>query len=197
MDLRICRIFKLLRDDGTGRLRDNLLCAGDRPLHALRRRRQHQFDAKQGKHLAALDRHAVRHDDHQPVTARGCHKGERNARVSGGRLHQNGACGIDLAGRLERVDHRHANAILDTRDRVEKLELGEEVGLDATLGCQPVQAHQRRVADRIRDGIVNTSATGRTSLFTIRHGVSPQCSGPVLAEFTLQVDVEYNSDFRL
>ena len=34
---------------------------------------------------------------------------------------------------LERVDHRDADAVLDARDRIEELELGQEMGDDALL----------------------------------------------------------------
>ena len=39
--------------------------------------------------------------------------------------------GAILPGGFERLDHRHADAVLDAGDRVEEFELGQEVGDDA------------------------------------------------------------------
>ena len=69
--------------------------------------------------------------------------------------------GTDRARRLQGVDHADADAVLDARDRVEELELGQDVGLDAALLRQPVQAHERRVADGLGDRIVDAAAAGR------------------------------------
>ena len=59
----------------------------------------------------------------------------------------------DLPVGLGRVDHRHADAVLDRPERIEVLQLGDHVGLTA-LG-HPPQADQRRVADRLRDVVVD------------------------------------------
>ena len=68
--------------------------------------------------------------------------------------------GLDRARRLQRIDHADADAVLDAGDRVEEFELGQDLGLDAALLRQPVQAHQRRVADRVGDGVVDPAAAG-------------------------------------
>ena len=98
-----------------------------------------------------------RHDQDQPVAARGGDESERDAGVARGRLDQHRAL-ANLALRLQRIDHRNADAVLDAADRIEEFELGENVRLDAVLFRQPVEPHQRRRADRFGDRIINTSA---------------------------------------
>ncbi len=60
VDIRVVRIFELLRDDRAGGRCDDLLRLGDRPFHALGGRGEHKVGAKQGQHLAPLDRHGLR-----------------------------------------------------------------------------------------------------------------------------------------
>ena len=86
------------------------------------------------ENLAALDRHRFRHDQDQAVAARCGDEGKRDAGVAGCRLDEDGLAGLDLALGFERVDQRHADAILDRGQRIEELELQEDVGLDALLG---------------------------------------------------------------
>jgi hypothetical protein len=59
--------------------------------HALGGRREHDLGAEQRQHLAALDRHALRHGQDQAIAARGADEGQRDAGVAGGRLDQHGA----------------------------------------------------------------------------------------------------------
>ena len=160
VDLGIGRVLELLRDDGAGDLGLQLLGLGDGALHALRAGREDELGAEEGQHLAALDRHGFRHDEDQAVAARGGHEGEGDAGIARGRLDQ-GAAGLEGAGRLQRVDHADADAVLDAGDRVEELELGQEIGLHAALAADAVEAHDGGVADGVGDGIVDPAAAGR------------------------------------
>ena len=69
--------------------------------------------------------------------------------------------GVILPCRLQRLDHRDADAVLDAGDRVEEFELGEKIGDNALFLGELVEPHQRRVADRLGDGIVDAAAAGR------------------------------------
>src|SRR5262249_47007428 len=62
----------------------------------------------------------------------------------------------DFAFALGGVDHGHADAVLDRPDRIEALELGNHGGLG--VGHDPAQTHERRMADALRDLIVNLAA---------------------------------------
>ena len=108
---------------------DDLLGPGDGAAHALRRRGQLELGAEQQQHLAAFDRHAVRHRQDQPIALGGADKGERDPGIARGRLDQHGA-GLDAAGGLGRLDHRQPDAVLDRGERVEELAFAEDVGLD-------------------------------------------------------------------
>ena len=119
--------------------------------------REHQFGAEQRQHLAALDRHRFRHDQDELVAARRRDERQRDAGVAGGRLDQNSASGRDLALRLERVDHRDADAVLDAGDRIEEFELAEETRADALFLGDAIQRNERRVADRVGDRGVDPS----------------------------------------
>ena len=67
--------------------------------------------------------------------------------------------GRDLARGFQRLDHRDADAVLDAGDRIEEFELGQEIGVDALLLGDLVQPHERRIADRLGDRIVDAAAT--------------------------------------
>ena len=73
------------------------------------------------------------HHQDQPIAARGGDEGERDAGVAGGRLDQRRAPGVMLpcASSASIIDD--ADAVLDAGDRIEELELGEELGVDALL----------------------------------------------------------------
>ena len=90
------------------------------------------------QHLAPLDRDQFRHGQDQPVAARGADEGKPDAGVAGGRLDQD-RTRADLALGLERLDHRHADPVLDAGDRVEELELKQEVGRDPLLRREPAR----------------------------------------------------------
>ena len=68
--------------------------------------------------------------------------------------------GVILPCGFQRLDHRHADAVLDAGDRVEEFELGQEVGDDALFLGELVEPDERRVADRLGDRVVDASATG-------------------------------------
>ena len=97
--------------------------------------------------LRRSTRHRLRHGEDQLVALGGGGEGERDAGVAGGRLDQRRLARRDLARRLQRLDHRDADAVLDAGDRVEEFELGEEVGDDALLPwrtCRAAPAACRR-----------------------------------------------------
>ena len=147
MDLRIGGVLELLRDDRVRDLLEEFVgaarCAPRMPRAAFG---QHQLGAEQLQHLAPLDRHRLRHHQDQPVAARRRDEGERDAGIARGRLDQRVDARADPAARLERVDHRDADAVLDAVDRVEELELGEEVG--AALPSSPRCGRAGRAACR-------------------------------------------------
>ena len=162
VDLRIGGVFELLRHDRAGRRLDDFKRLGDCALHALRGGSENQFRPEQGQHLAALDRHQFGHHQNQPIAARRRDEGERNSGVAGGRLDQNAAPGRDLALRLERIDHRNADAVLDAGDRIEEFELGEKAGDDALFLGDSIDADEGRIADRIGDRRINPAPAWRS-----------------------------------
>ena len=123
----------------------SLLGLGDRALHAVGGGRQHEFRAQDREHLAALDRHRIRHHEDELVALRGGDEGERDAGIAGCRLDQRILARRDPAGLLHRLDHADADAILHAGQRIEELELREQVGLDALLLRELVEPHERRI----------------------------------------------------
>ena len=130
------------------------------PFHSLRRRRQDEFGAEQRQHLAPFDRHRFRHHQNQFVAARRGDESQRNAGIAGGRLDKHAASGRDLSLRLQSVDHRHADTILDAGDRIEELELGQEMRADALFLGDSIEPDDRRVADRLGDRIIDAPSAG-------------------------------------
>ena len=88
VDLGIGRVLELLRHDGVRDLGLQLLGRAMAPFMPMRAGRQHELGAEERQHLAALDRHGLRHDQDQPIAARGRDEGERDAGIAGGRLDQ-------------------------------------------------------------------------------------------------------------
>ncbi len=86
--------------------------------------------------------------------------------------------GVILPSRFERVDHRHADAVLDRRQRVEELELHQNVGLRIRLLGDLGEPHQRRVPDRLGDVVVDPAAAPalgrgqRLDVYDLVHGAS-------------------------
>jgi len=117
--------------------------------------------AEQGKHLAPLDRHRFRHHQREFVAARRGDESERDAGVAGSRFDDHAASRSDAPLRLERVDHRYADAVLDAGDRVEELELGQQVGAHAAFACDAVDPDQRRLADGLGDRRIDAAAAER------------------------------------
>ena len=87
--------------------------------------------------------------------------------------------GAELARPLRRIDHRQRDAVLDRRERVEELELDEDLGLAAELRRQAVETDQRRIADRLADGPQDPLTAGRCGTFRPCwqiHGHSPSAA---------------------
>jgi hypothetical protein len=73
---------------------------------------------------------------------------------------------------FQRFDQRDANAILDTGNRIEEFELGQQIGFDTLILCQLIKTDNRRIADGIDNGIVDTAAAGFARI-TRAHGNAP------------------------
>ena len=89
--------------------------------------------------------------EHRLVAASGGKQRQAHAGVARGAFHDGGA-GADLAAPLGLLDHVHADAVLDRAARAQELQLG--VDRAGQLPGQLVQAHQRRVADRVQDALI-------------------------------------------
>ncbi len=161
VDLGICRVLELLGDEGIGQRIGDFFGFGDGPAHPPRRRRQFKFGAEQLQHLAALDRHAFRHRQDQPIALRGANESERNPGIARGRLDQHGP-GFDAAVRFRRRNHRDADAVLDRVERVEELTFRQNVRLRSGLFCHAMYPDQRGCADRFGDAVVNAAAKLRS-----------------------------------
>ena len=105
----------------------------DRLAHPADRLGDVHARAVQAQQALALAAHALRQRQHQLIALGGAHERERDARVAAGRLDDRRAARLDPAFRLGRLDHRHADAVLDAAARVERLELREQ--LDAVLAA--------------------------------------------------------------
>ena len=90
----------------------------------------------------------VGHGQDGAIAPGGADEGEGDARVAARRLDDEGVLG-DAPFALRRLDHRHADAVLDAAQRVERFELGDDGGVEVRR--QPVEPHQRRVADELGD----------------------------------------------
>ena len=117
---------------------------------ALRGRRQHHLGAEEAHQLAPLDAEGLGHRHDQRIALLGADHGEPDAGVAAGGLDHRLAR-LQLAGLLGGLDDAERQAVLDRAQRIEGLDLDEQVG--ARRG-QPVDPHHRRVADRLQDVLI-------------------------------------------
>ena len=127
----------------------------DGALHALGGRGQHQVRAQRPQQGPPLDRHRLGHRQRQLVSLGRTDERQGDARVAAGRL-DDVRVRLDQAVPFARFDHRHADAVLDAVQRIEKLALGEDGRL--IRGNQPVDPNHRRVANRLGRIVVGFSA---------------------------------------
>src|SRR4029079_19796153 len=116
--------------------------------------------------LAPLDAEALRHHDHQRMTALRAHHREPDAGVATRRF-DHGLPGFEHARARRRVDHAKCEAILDAAEWITRFELG--IQLDAG-GRELVDAHDGRLADRLRDVVVAHEARAYCYSRSIRSG---------------------------
>ena len=111
---------------------------------------------------ARSTRQVLRHDQHHAVAADRRGHRQRDAGVARGRLDQRVA-GLDLAALLGAPDHADRRPVLHRAGRVVAFELAEDdVAALLVVGARHAhQAHQRRVADDVFDGVVAGAGTGR------------------------------------
>ena len=102
--------------------------------------------------LAALDRHRVGHDQRALVAFGRGDERQADAGVAAGRF-DDGVARLDLAGLLRFVHHRDGDAVLDRRERVERLEFGDD--FRRAFGDDAIEPHQRRTPDQLRDVVVD------------------------------------------
>ncbi|MNT29199.1 hypothetical protein D3C72_1649290 [compost metagenome] len=148
MDLRVGRILELLRQEVRLRVgRNQFLGLGDGTAHTFRPWGQDQFRTIGAQQLATLATHRLRHGNHQLVTTRRTYHGQPDTSITRCRLHNN-RLRPDLAGLLRRINHRYGDTVLDAVPRIEELQLGNH-RRPHTLG-DPIEAHQRSIADQLR-----------------------------------------------
>src|SRR5262245_22081570 len=161
MDLGIGRVLELLRHERIRNGPEHLFRLGDRAVHALLARREHDLGAERLQQPAALEAHCLGHGDNKAVTLGGTGEGQTDAGVAAGRFDDGGVL-VDLALAFGGLDHADADAVLDRPERGDILELYRGRGLGVTDHAP--QLYERRLADRLRDAVVNPSAK------RLRHG---------------------------
>ena len=125
-------VLELARQKPAARLGE-LEGLGDHAHAALRRRRQHHLGAEEAHQLAPLDAEGLRHGDDQRIALLRAHHRQPDAGIAGGRL-DDGLSGLELPRLLGGLDDAEREAILDRAQRIERLDLDEQVD------CPPAPA---------------------------------------------------------
>ena len=150
---RVSSIFKLLRHKvNAGVAVYQFLRFGNRAAHAFGSGGQYQFGTKRAQQHTALFTHALRHGDHQFVTARRAYHRQADTGVTAGGLYDDGIF-IDFTGRFGRFNHRHSNTVFHAAARVKEFQFGHHFGRQAF--AQAVQLNQGGVTDQIRNTVCN------------------------------------------
>ena len=150
VDGRVRRVRELLEDDAVRDLGVEFLGLGDGAAHALRAFGQDEFGTEDLEELASFKAHRLRHGQHQLQTPRGGHEGQRDAGVPAGRFDQHGIL-VDAARGERVVNHGHADAVLDAGERVEELQLEQDVRDRAVGPRGALEPDERGVADGLGD----------------------------------------------
>jgi hypothetical protein len=138
-----------------------LLGLGDRALHALRARREHELGAERDEHLPPLEAHRVGHGQHAAVPTRGRGEREGDAGVAARGLH-------DAAARPQEAlllgvpHHRRADAALHRVRGVPPLDLREHARASALR--EAPQLDERCAANA--SGVVLVNARHRALLLS-------------------------------
>ena len=145
MDVGIGRIVELLRNPGIGRRVGQLLGLGNRALHAVLGRSEHQVGAQAAEQRPPLDAHRLGHGERQRVAFRRGDEGQGNARVAAGGLDDVRFRG-QPAGLLRGFDHGATDAVFHAVAGIEELQLRQH-------RCRPrrhdaVEFHQGSVVRR-------------------------------------------------
>jgi hypothetical protein len=159
MDLRVGRVLELLGHEITRIALGEFFRAAHRSGHALQRGREDDLGSQGLQQPPALEAHALGHGHLELVAPGRADKGQADARVAAGGLDDH-RVGLDLAFPLGGVNHCPADTVLDAPQRIGVLELGDHRGCRA--GGNTVQTHQGRLANALRDVVVNLyRRTGR------------------------------------
>ena len=97
------------------------------PFHAFGAGRQHQLGAQHRQQRAPLQRHRLRHGQDELVAFGRRHERQRDAGIAAGRLDDHRVL-LEHPALLGRLDHGHADAVLDAAQRVEELALEQDRG---------------------------------------------------------------------
>ena len=156
-DLRARRAVVRLRVGGVGELvgKPDLAVARQRArrrdglVHPAQRLGHLHLGAVQAQQALALAAHALRQREDQVVALGRADERQRDAGVAAGGLDDRRPSRLDPALGLGRLDHGHADPVLDRAAGVEHLELGEQ--LAALVADEARELHHRGAADVIRN----------------------------------------------
>ena len=152
--LRVGRVYELAGDEGIRDLLCQLVGLGNGTLHAFGTLAQHQLCTVSLHQLAALHAHGLGHHDDDAVALGGCHSGQTDASIAGGRLNDHGTF-LQQALFLGIIDHLFGDAILDRTGRIEVFQLSNDVGRQLLLLFNVGQLQQRSMTDQLICGSIN------------------------------------------
>ena len=127
----------------------------------LRLRREHDLGPEHAHELAPLDREGLDHGDDQRIALGGADHGEADAGVAARRL-DHGLAGLELTLALGLLDDVEGEPVLDRGRRIEELALHEHPHVRRR---EPVDLHDRRVADRVEDAPEELAAPRRPAQY--------------------------------
>jgi hypothetical protein len=95
---------------------------------------KHQLGSQMPQQFLALDAHGLRHGEAQPVSAGCTDKGQSDAGVAAGGLHDQGV-GPQRSVFFRIVDHGCGDAVLDAAQGIEKFKFGDDLGVQIAAGA--------------------------------------------------------------
>ena len=154
VSLRIRGIIELTSDDGARILLMKFLSLRDGALHAVLTRGENNLSTIGMDHVAAFNRHRIRHDDDNLVAMSAANHGNTNTGVAGGRFVNRGT-GLQTARLFSVQNDGLSDAVLHGTSRIEGFELRENAGLKTKLLLKLAQFDEGGIADQVGHRLIN------------------------------------------
>ena len=143
------RIVKLSWDESPRMFRSQFFGAANRPLHAFRPRRQHQFGPQRPQQITAFEAHRFGHGEDDAITLHRGHPCQSHSRVAARRFDDD-ATGPQGAAPFHIFNHGQSHTVFHAAAGVEIFQFDNEPRFQLQFLFNSLHFEQWRVANKLR-----------------------------------------------